>query len=61
MYKYKNESDQDLDLIGIGQVKAGQEFSSPRLIENPNIKILEGAEPTAPAEPVTNTENEETE
>lgn len=64
MYKYQNTSDQDLELIGLGKVKAGQTFETSKPIENPNLKSLndEAAPVTAqaPVEVSTNTNNEET-
>jgi len=59
MYKYKNISENDQSIVGVGLVLAGQEFQSPRLIENPNIERLGGSpEVSAPAE-ITNNEEKE--
>lgn len=59
MYKYKNKTDQDLTLVGLGIVKAGAEFQSPVFIENPNIELLGDAEETPPA--ADDNKSEETE
>lgn len=40
MYTYKNKTDQDLVLVGHGVVKAGEEFTSVTIIENPNIEFV---------------------
>lgn len=43
--KYKNISDQELVIVGIGVVAAGQEFISSQEIINPNIQKLEANAP----------------
>lgn len=40
MFKYKNKTDQDIDLIGVGTVKAGEEFSSVTELRNPAIELV---------------------
>lgn len=38
--KYKNVSDTEQVIVGVGTVVPGQEFQSHRVIENPNIQVL---------------------
>ena len=38
-YKYKNEGS-DIDLVGIGTVKAGSEFDSINPVNHPQIKLV---------------------
>lgn len=45
MYRYKNETDQDLTIVGVGVVKPGEEFKSRRLIESVNLTILDRSTP----------------
>lgn len=40
MYKYKNVSELDQSLVGLGLVPAGTEFSSNVKIENPNFVLI---------------------
>lgn len=37
MYKYKNLSDQPLDIIGVGRVEPGDEIESELKIETPQL------------------------
>lgn len=41
MYKYKNETDQDMAIVGKGVVQAGQVVESKSPIENPNLTLIE--------------------
>ncbi|WP_425005774.1 hypothetical protein [Mycolicibacterium sp. S3B2] len=36
-YRYKNTTDQDLTVIGVGVVGAGKTIESDEIIENPNL------------------------
>lgn len=38
MHVYRNVSDQDLTVIGVGVVPAGAVIKTDRVIENPNLK-----------------------
>jgi hypothetical protein len=44
MYKYKNRTDRDLVVIGVGEVKAGAEFETDEIIEGPNFQALSTSE-----------------
>lgn len=39
-YTYKNNTDNALELPNIGVVPAHAEFTSSRVIENPNIEVI---------------------
>ena len=41
MYKYKNVSDSEQSLTGFGLIKPGQEFTTSRVVDNPNFDLLE--------------------
>lgn len=41
MATYKNTTKQDIALIGIGVVKAGETIETDQVIENPNFKLVE--------------------
>lgn len=45
MYTYKNKTDQELVLIGIGKVAPNQEFQTATKIENPNIALINDHQP----------------
>jgi hypothetical protein len=56
MHRYKNETEHELVIIGLGVVGAGETFETPRLIANPNLTILSTPDdkpelPPAPAQP----------
>lgn len=55
-YKYKNVTDNEMWLPGIGRVQGGQEFVSSHNIENPNIELVEEVQEAAPAETVVATQ-----
>lgn len=64
MYRYKNTSDQEKVVIGLGVVAPGMEFETKRLIENPSLKLLNpddksGTEPEEPAKTATDESNKE--
>lgn len=52
MYKYKNISDQDLVIIGVGEVKAGKIIESEVILNNSNLQIV-GDERKIGIDPVT--------
>lgn len=37
-YRYKNTTDQDLTIVGVGVVKAGKVIETDDEIENPNLE-----------------------
>ena len=39
-YTYKNETDQDLTVIGVGVVEANGTITSDNEINNPNLKLV---------------------
>lgn len=41
-YRYKNTTDQDLTIIGIGVVEAGKVIESDDPIDNPNLELVSG-------------------
>ena len=45
MYRYKNKTDRDVVLVGVGTVKPQQEFYSRQVIENANIEFLGEGKP----------------
>jgi translation initiation factor 6 (eIF-6) len=49
--KYKNISEMEQTIIGVGVVKAGQEFISSQEIINPNIQVVGEAETKQPEQP----------
>lgn len=50
MYKYKNVSELDQSIIGLGLVPAGKEFTSNVKIENPNFQLVSESEETIKTE-----------
>lgn len=40
IYRYKNTTDHDLTIVGIGVVEAGKIIESADLIENPNLQLV---------------------
>lgn len=53
-YRYKNVSDQDQDIIGLGLVPAGAEFTTSIEINNPNFEKLGDTPAETPAAPAAN-------
>lgn len=54
MFTYKNVSELDQDLVGFGEVKAGDVIETDREIHNPNFVLQNTAEtPTSTEIPVT--------
>lgn len=51
MYTYKNTSDQDLVLVGIGEVEAGGELKSAVVIENSSLKLVDAPEQSTVQQP----------
>lgn len=51
MYTYKNMSDQDLVLVGIGEVEAGGELKSAVVIENSSLKLVDAAQQSTVQQP----------
>lgn len=49
MHTYKNISNETLNVIGFGVVKAGETLSTESIIENPLLKFVSTAEEQAPA------------
>lgn len=39
-YRYKNTTDNDLILVGVGVVEAGKEVESTEPIENPSLEAV---------------------
>lgn len=47
MYRYKNKTDQQLTIVGVGIIKPGEEFKARRLIESANLEVLGGPDDTS--------------
>lgn len=39
-YKYKNISENDLVVMGVGEVKAGEVIETDHEVENPNLELV---------------------
>lgn len=39
-YTYKNRTDEDLTVIGVGVVKAGATITTDREVNNPNLELV---------------------
>lgn len=39
-YKYKNTSDQDLSITGVGFVEAGKTIEVAEVVNNPNLELV---------------------
>lgn len=39
-YRYKNTTDQDLTIVGIGVVEAGKVIETDDPIDNPNLELV---------------------
>lgn len=40
VYCYKNVTDQELAVVGIGVVEAGKTFESQEPVDNPNLELV---------------------
>lgn len=38
-YRYKNTTDQDLTIVGVGVVEAGKIVETQELVDNPNLDL----------------------
>lgn len=48
-YEYKNTTNQDVDLVGHGIVKAGAVIRTQVPINNPNLKLVSSKDQAAPS------------
>lgn len=61
MHKYKNVSDKQQSVIGVGVVEAGEELVSEHAIENPNLEYIGEAPADLTQDSEDQTNNEQTE
>lgn len=50
-YTYRNTSEYELNVVGVGIIAPGERFESLQLIENPNIELVNDPAPEAPHMP----------
>lgn len=41
-FKYRNVTDQELTVIGVGKVEPGQTIETDEPVQNPNLQLVDG-------------------